>query len=318
MFEFWKSTLLKNEQATYEYVVKQYLLGKRKIFAPCEISNEGILNVYRAISFDHPELFQLPSSCSVAQQISLLGKQNIYMMKDLYSKSEEEKIKSAIQVLQKNLLDRLEVNNPLGAIKEITKWFVENVYYHIDNEFNQNAASALYFKRAQCSGYSKGFKLLMDSFNIPCIIVEGSMNNSGDISHAWNLVKLENNWYHIDITNIVPYKSAEDSPYYLVSDNAIKKTHTWHTNIPSCPDSFFAPVDEEVFYSTYEVGVHLKRAYLKRETLVRFNAEICDEPSLNQEKVLDFIRKWYSQNANNISFRIQAKNIKFEIEIEYM
>ena len=39
---------------------------------------------------------------------------------------------------------------------------------------------------------------------------------------------------------------------------------------------------------------------------------------LNQEKVLDFIRKWYSQNANNISFRIQAKNIKFEIEIEYM
>ena len=99
MLEFWKSTLLKNEQATYEYVVKQYLLGKRKIFAPCEISNEGILNVYRAISFDHPELFQLPSSCSVAQQISLLGKQNIYMtdtqvddtLEQIVSDAKEEK-----------------------------------------------------------------------------------------------------------------------------------------------------------------------------------------------------------------------------------
>ena len=317
MFEFWKSTLSKNEQATYEHVVNQYLLGKRKIFAPCEIDNEGILNVYRAISFDHPELFQLPSSCSVAQQISLLGKQNIYMMKDLYSKSDEEKIKSTIQALQKNLHDRLEINNHFVVIKEITKWFVENVSYYIDNEFNQNAASALYFKRAQCSGYSKGFKLLMDTFNIPCVVVEGTMNNSGNISHAWNLVKLENNWYHIDITNIVPYKSAEDSPYYLVSDNAIKKTHAWHINIPTCPNSF-SKEDENVFYSTYEVGVHLKRAYIKKDSHINFNAEIYDNYSLNQERVLAFIKRWYSQNTNNIRYRIQAKHNRFDIDVEYI
>lgn len=318
MFEFWKSTLLKNEQATYEHVVKQYLMGKRKISAPCEIDNNGVLSVYRAISLDHPELFQLSSTCSVARQIGLLGSQNFYMITDLYSKSEEEKIKSTVQALQKELRDRLEINTPLGAVKETTKWLVENVSYCIDNKFNQNAASALYFKRAQCSGYSKGFKLLMDMFNIPCIVAEGSINNSGDTAHAWNLVKLENNWYHIDVTNTVPYKFAENSPYFLISDNAIQKTHKWHNNIPVCPDSFSTQTDEDVFYSTYEIGVHLKRAYLKRETSVCFNAEICDEPSVNQERVLDFIKKWYSQNANNISFRIQAKNIKFEIGIEYM
>ena len=104
MFEFWKSTLLKNEQATYEYVVKQYLLGKRKIFAPCEISDEGILNVYRAISFDHPELFQLPSSCSVAQQISLLGKQNIYMMKIFIRRARRRKSNQPYKYFKKTCL----------------------------------------------------------------------------------------------------------------------------------------------------------------------------------------------------------------------
>lgn len=46
---------------------------------------------------------------------------------------------------------------------------------------------------AVCSGYASAFKLFMALKGIPCEYVQ----NDG---HAWNLVQLNNEWYHVDVT----------------------------------------------------------------------------------------------------------------------
>lgn len=46
---------------------------------------------------------------------------------------------------------------------------------------------------AVCSGYASSFRLLMILADIPCEYVFTD-------THAWNLVQLEDNWYHIDVT----------------------------------------------------------------------------------------------------------------------
>ena len=50
-------------------------------------------------------------------------------------------------------------------------------------------------KKCVCAGYSLTFRALMDSLGIECeYIVSNKMN------HAWNLVKLHGEWFHVDIT----------------------------------------------------------------------------------------------------------------------
>lgn len=48
---------------------------------------------------------------------------------------------------------------------------------------------------AVCVGYSSGYMLLLKAMGIECRYV-------GSSEHAWNQVKIENNWYNIDITNL--------------------------------------------------------------------------------------------------------------------
>lgn len=52
---------------------------------------------------------------------------------------------------------------------------------------------------AVCLGYAATFQLLMDMLDIECITVVGAcVHSTGD--HAWNMVRLNGNWYGVDPT----------------------------------------------------------------------------------------------------------------------
>lgn len=84
---------------------------------------------------------------------------------------------------------------------------------------------------AVCEGYAEAFKMLMDIAGIDCIIVTGTVNDG--VAHAWNMVKLENDWYHVDVTFDDPEPETDEIVYlYLnVSDKVIEKDHTWNKNM---------------------------------------------------------------------------------------
>lgn len=50
-----------------------------------------------------------------------------------------------------------------------------------------------------CASYSASFKLLADAADLESIVVTGYLE--GSVPHAWNKVKLEENWYIVDATN---------------------------------------------------------------------------------------------------------------------
>ena len=50
-----------------------------------------------------------------------------------------------------------------------------------------------------CASYSAAFKLLADAAGLDSIVVTGYLD--GSVPHAWNKVKLEENWYIVDSTN---------------------------------------------------------------------------------------------------------------------
>ena len=55
--------------------------------------------------------------------------------------------------------------------------------------------SMVHYKTGTCQGYTKLFKAIMDKLGIEC-----SYSSSDMIAHVWNIVKLDGQWYHIDVT----------------------------------------------------------------------------------------------------------------------
>ena len=84
---------------------------------------------------------------------------------------------------------------------------------------------------AICVGNATTFKLMMDAMDIPCMIVHST--ESGE--HAWDVVQLDDEWYHVDVTfDSGTYKPSFNS---LNLPDTIKDDGAWpydHDLIPAC------------------------------------------------------------------------------------
>ena len=93
-----------------------------------------------------------------------------------------------------------------------------------------------------CLGYATSFQLLMDLAGVECITVVGASSGSTS-DHAWNMVRLEGEWYCVDPTWNDPVGEEHVSPhqwdqihhaYFNVTSDYMRWTdHQWdYTNVP--------------------------------------------------------------------------------------
>lgn len=92
-----------------------------------------------------------------------------------------------------------------------------------------SCADLLLDGRGTCDAYSRTLWLLCRMADIPCHIVYGYTTEH----HAWNLVKINRRWYHIDATwddpvnTNAPEQHILSHRYFLLSDQQIAKDHSW-------------------------------------------------------------------------------------------
>ena len=78
---------------------------------------------------------------------------------------------------------------------------------------------ALINGRAVCEGYARAFQYLMYQAGIPCMIAKGvSDNPDGEpVGHAWNVVKIDGAYYHLDATwndPVIEGGTSDDIRFY--------------------------------------------------------------------------------------------------------
>ncbi len=101
-------------------------------------------------------------------------------------------------------------------------------------------------KRAVCWGIACAFKLLCNACELKSIVVIGKTNSQRDTNHAWNIVKLDEVAYHVDVTWDIKEKGdiAFCYDYFNMDDRLLRFDHGWDTSVyPKCED-----IDENYYY----------------------------------------------------------------------
>ncbi|PLT44727.1 putative S-layer protein [Paenibacillus pasadenensis] len=120
-----------------------------------------------------------------------------------------------------------------GAIHD---WIVRHVRYD-ESLTRYTAYEALELRSAVCQGYALlAYRMLTDA-GLEARIAEGTVD-TGD--HAWNLVRIDGSWHHMDTTwdDPLPDRGDEVSRrYYLLSDEEMRQDHEWTKPYPEAPES---------------------------------------------------------------------------------
>lgn len=133
--------------------------------------------------------------------------------------------------------------NQHEKVKAIHDWIVGKLQYD-ETLKHYTAYEALTTGTAVCQGYSLLAYKMLKAAGIPVLIAEGKVK-TGD--HAWNMVQLGGNWYHLDMTWDDPVVKTAGSKqpesrlsynYYLKTDEEMRADHQWVKSYPAANHSY--------------------------------------------------------------------------------
>lgn len=200
---------------------------------------ERLFTILQYVLYDHPEIFWVSASGSIT-----FDGLRTYVCEPDYYFTADEAASYTQQLTQQIDSITADVNAQSDYEKVIWayEWIIRNTTYDhaLANSDDMSPASALERSaygcflqgKTICSGYAQAFQLLMQHFGIPCTYLSGIITDNGG-RHAWNLVMINGNCYHVDPTWGDPaYNGAEaddDSvsySYLCLTDAQIKRTRT--------------------------------------------------------------------------------------------
>lgn len=211
-----------------------YVLGQLKNLATeidvssYRIPDSDIYSLYEDLLNSHPELFYMESTlfwdCS-GDYVSTIKPSYQSPVSEIPSR-----VAAFNQSVDKVVKYAGKASTIEGKLVLINDYLCANFAYDV----NLNIMSVDQFfaqGKGVCQAYALAYKVVLDRLGIPNTIA-----TSTPMSHVWNVVLVNGNWYHVDVTwndpeSDVPYRAYHD--YLLLSDAAITALnhHSWETSV---------------------------------------------------------------------------------------
>ena len=205
-------------------------------FTPVEdVDLDRLKRVFEAVYNDHPELFWLETgfSCKYLEngtcvEITLEYNDTVNDLPAARERflEEAEAILSQARGIKSDYQREQYIHDALA----------ERVEYDINSNMNQSAYSGLVTSRTVCAGYARAFQYLMQQLGIPCYYCTGYAGED----HAWNIVRLEGEYYNVDVTWDDTAQLTHD--YFNRTDAEFAPTHIrtrLSVYLPACMGTAF-------------------------------------------------------------------------------
>lgn len=193
-----------------------------------DISEDNIRITLDAYTYDHPEVFWLNYVFTYFNHSD--GTTSVWLTYTM----DRESVWSKREVFDKEIEKVLSKAPKNASAYELEKFAYD---YIIDNcEYDYTAAESeekignednvygvFVDKKAVCSGYSEAFQLLCSELGIDCVNILGESEEA----HQWNCVKLDEEWYQVDVT----WGDGENGElckydYFNLTDEQMYSDHT--------------------------------------------------------------------------------------------
>lgn len=127
------------------------------------------------------------------------------------------------EVITGNMTDR-------EKAKALHDWLIFNANY--DHSYTYyHADGVLLYGKGVCQSYAQAYRMLCLEAGLECIFVPGTAGTTTIELHAWNLVKIDGVWLHVDCTwDDLDGAAGITYKYFLITDDAIKADHSWNTD----------------------------------------------------------------------------------------
>ena len=313
---YYSKLLSQNEKLAYQAIYKSLVNNDKQCELP-HIDSQKVSIIFENVISDHPELYYVQFNVSGSLQrrgfneiISLSFKYNYDRERHLIDKE----IKKIIDYIEGICRGKDEIEKHIA----IQDYLIENVNYEINNVLNQNAASALYYHKAQCSGIAAAYKLLADSLGLYCIIANSSAIEKGVMGpHSWNIIKINNNYYHVDPTYLIGSNLERKKPYFykyaFCSDKSFINDHVLLPIFPKCNDDSLEKLNNKTegknldiieINSLYELRNHLTEMIKKNEKSINIYFNI----DMNEKQFETNLVSSVKMVANNLRVNIKSVN----------
>lgn len=218
-------TLDKKHQQLYDKLVSAMLDCDTKIKFDTEeeISFDDLYDTYQLIYNDENRLFYISPTIEYVKDAAT-GFVISMNVDYTYSKEQITSMQAEIDEETDKILSMI---TPEMSDYDIVKLFHD--YIIVNCTYNTNAANpnsiygVLAEKNALCQGYSQSFTYLCSLVGIDSFIVLGVANEP----HMWNVVKMDEDYYHIDLTWDDPDRAkSPDSvryDYFGLTDDRIRE-----------------------------------------------------------------------------------------------
>lgn len=294
------------EKKAYKIIYDGLRKRNYQIDVPFHMLSEQIQEIYIRVLYDNPMLFYVNQTT-----ITMCGQPGAYSLipEYLYTEREIAQLIREIQVIVDKIHTRVDTLQDEFRIERfLHDSVVKSVPFDYDalnkkDCFNAHSIIGAFIdKKAVCEGIAKAFKFLCNEFSMKCIVVYGKASQDGDFSgdtyHAWNLVKVRNESYYVDVTwdNIC----GHGYDYFNVTTEEILKDHMPNiSTLPVCRDTrlnFFYATNSII--DTYDQLVALIKSRISaREIMFKTTpgqgafADIEDFKQKTYEAVLQAMRE---------------------------
>lgn len=195
---FYRTLLTDEEKVTYDEIYKNINEVIPVFPLKATVSSDILIKITKAVFFDNPEFFYWDGSCSywvnsddkvTDVEIKYLNEDYIQEMYDDFWNMSQPIIFYA------NMLE-----TEMEKVKYVHDFICLSTEYDTES-YNANsiggllqtAYSAIVEYKTVCAGYSKAFAYYMQQLGIPCSCIYSN-------GHEWNIIKIEGNYYQIDVT----------------------------------------------------------------------------------------------------------------------